>query len=96
MNDPEADTASIESKYLRTVTLHDRVFQQYALENQIYFAPIDADEADRLNHQYAVLNRAFDGRLIFPPIQYPERVLDCGFGAASWAFDVAEQFPDCE
>jgi hypothetical protein len=43
-----------------------------------------------------VFNRMFDGRLVFPPVPRLRRVLDCGFGSASWAMDVAEQYPDCE
>lgn len=38
----------------------------------------------------------FDNRLIFPPLPALRRVLECGFGSASWAIDVAEQFPSCE
>lgn len=45
---------------------------------------------------HEVFNRVFDNRLIFPPLPTPRRILDCGFGAASWAIDVAEQFPTCE
>jgi ubiquinone/menaquinone biosynthesis C-methylase UbiE len=38
----------------------------------------------------------FDERLIFPPIENPERILDCGYGSAAWSFDVAEKYPDCQ
>ena len=43
-----------------------------------------------------VFLRLFDGRLIFPPISRPRRILDCGFGEASWAVDVAETHPNCQ
>ncbi|KAI9774595.1 MAG: hypothetical protein M1840_002844 [Geoglossum simile] len=43
-----------------------------------------------------MLNKAFDGRLIFPPIPEPKKILDCGFGTGSWATEVAEQYPECE
>ena len=38
----------------------------------------------------------FDDELIFPPIDYPLKVLDCGYGAGCWAVDVAETYEDCE
>lgn len=38
----------------------------------------------------------FDYRLLFPPLSEPKRVLDCGYGSAAWAIEVAEQYPDCE
>lgn len=53
-------------------------------------------EADRLEKQNRVFNLMFDGKLIFPPLTNPRNVLDCGYGAASWAVEVAETFPDCE
>lgn len=43
-----------------------------------------------------MFNIIFDGRLIFPPLANPKSVLDCGYGAASWAVEVAESYPDCE
>lgn len=44
---------------------------------------------------HSVFNLLFDGTLIFPPIQNPRRILDCGFGTASWAVDVAQAYPNC-
>lgn len=43
-----------------------------------------------------VFARLFDGRLIFPPISRERRILECGFGTASWAMEVAELNPNCE
>lgn len=54
------------------------------------------EEAQRLDEQQRVFLRIFDHRLIFPPIRRLRRVLDCGHGSASWAVDVAEQYPECE
>ena len=54
------------------------------------------DEADRLRMMHHVFLQLFDGRLIFPPISRPRRILDCGFGSASWAVDVAETYPNCQ
>lgn len=54
------------------------------------------EEADRLEAQHRMLNIVFDDRLIFPPLVNPKNVLDLGYGAASWAMEVAETYPDCE
>ncbi|KAI9844445.1 MAG: hypothetical protein M1838_002181 [Thelocarpon superellum] len=92
-HEADSDTLSIDTSYLRMVTIRDRQFQQYALDNLIWFAP---EEAERLNLQHEVFNLVFDHRLIFPPITTPQKILDCGYGSAAWAIDVAEQFPDSE
>ena len=54
------------------------------------------EEADRLEAQHHVFNIVFDSRLIFPPLPSPRYVLDLGYGAASWAIEVAEVHPNCE
>ncbi|KAI9741701.1 MAG: hypothetical protein M1834_000086 [Cirrosporium novae-zelandiae] len=54
------------------------------------------DEAERLEMQHRMLEYVFDNRLIFPYVPNPRRVLDCGYGAASWAIEVAEQYPSCD
>jgi hypothetical protein len=53
-------------------------------------------EADRLEKQHRVFTLMFDEKLIFPPLNNVRNVLDCGYGAASWAVDVAEEYPDCQ
>lgn len=40
-NDPQANTEELSSNLLDIVTYHGRDFQQYALDNEISFAPID-------------------------------------------------------
>jgi len=45
---------------------------------------------------HGIFNMLFDGRLIFPPIARPRRILDCGSGSGSWATEVAETHPECE
>jgi ubiquinone/menaquinone biosynthesis C-methylase UbiE len=45
---------------------------------------------------HAVLSRVFDGRLIFPPVRNPKRILDLGTGSGDWAIQVAEQYPESE
>lgn len=47
-----------------------------------------------MHHVFHIL---FDGRYIFPsPIPTPRRILDCGFGSATWAMEVADIYPSCE
>jgi len=43
-----------------------------------------------------VLNLVFEERLVFAPMNRLRRVLDCGFGTASWAIGVADQNPTTE
>lgn len=54
------------------------------------------DEEERLAIQHNVLNKVFDSRLVFPPLARLRKVLDCGYGSATWAAEVAEQFPTAE
>lgn len=55
------------------------------------------EEAQRLQLFHHVFHILFDKRLIFPgPIPSPRRILDCGFGSASWAIEVADSHPRCE
>ncbi|KIN08384.1 hypothetical protein OIDMADRAFT_110979 [Oidiodendron maius Zn] len=93
---PDEGTAALDDSYLETVTYHNREYQQYAIVNQTYFSPTDEDEIERLQMMHNVLHRTFDGRLIFPPLSRPRRILECGYGTASWASGVAEQNPQCE
>ncbi|PSS25646.1 hypothetical protein M430DRAFT_48081 [Amorphotheca resinae ATCC 22711] len=95
-NHPEENTAELDERYLETVFYHNREYQQYAISNLSYLAPTDEDEIERLHIMHDVLSRTFDGRLIFPPLPRPRRILDCGYGTASWASEVAEQHPRCE
>lgn len=59
-------------------------------------SPASQEEASRLETQHRIFNLVFDGRLIFPPVTSPKNVLDCGYGAASWAVELAEVYPDCQ
>lgn len=85
---PESNTSSLDSGFLRTVWMHNREFQQYAIDNQVYFGPIDEDEVERNDILHNVLQRVFDGKLIFPPITRPRRVLDCGYGSSKYASSI--------
>ncbi|KAM5429848.1 hypothetical protein McanMca71_004307 [Microsporum canis] len=96
MNDPHFGTTALDSAHLEIVTFQGRDYQKYALDNQIYFAPIDDEEIERLELEQQVFSRVFDDRIIFPPIQQLAKVLDCGYGSGAWAVEVAEQYPNCE
>ena len=52
------------------------------------------EEADRLESQHRVFDLVFDQRLIFPPLTNVKNVLDCGYGASSWAIEVADSYPE--
>ncbi|EGS21106.1 uncharacterized protein CTHT_0029470 [Thermochaetoides thermophila DSM 1495] len=96
MIEEDEQTVALDDSYREIVRFANRDFQRYALENGVYFAPVDDDEIDRLQYMHAIFNMMFDNRLIFPPIPNPQRILDCGYGSAAWAIDVARQYPECE
>lgn len=41
VRDPHADTAPVDSQFLRTVTIHGRVYQKYSVDNVVHFEPVD-------------------------------------------------------
>ena len=53
------------------------------------------NEIELLAIQHQVLSLVFNGKLVFPPIDTTGCILDCGYGAASWAIEVADAYPDC-
>ncbi|KAM3429636.1 hypothetical protein NHJ13734_008088 [Beauveria thailandica] len=89
-------TTPLDDEYRDTLEYCGRTFHKYSLETGTYFAPVDEEEIERLELMHNVLSKVFDNRLIFPPMPAPRKILDCGCGAANWAVDVAEQYPDCE
>ncbi|AEO55388.1 hypothetical protein MYCTH_2116126 [Thermothelomyces thermophilus ATCC 42464] len=96
MNEGDYQTVPVDNTYREVVVYANREFQRYALENGIYFAPVDDEEIDRLQYMHGIFNMMFDNRLIFPPIPRPRRILDCGSGSGAWAMEVAEQYLECE
>lgn len=96
MTSPDSQTEALDDEYLDTVTIQGREFQKFSIDHQIFFEPVDEEEAERLELQHQVFNKVFDNRLIFPPIPRPRKVLDCGYGTASWAIEAAERHPECE
>ncbi|KAJ5907660.1 hypothetical protein N7495_000342 [Penicillium taxi] len=96
MTSPDSQTAELDRQFLDTVTIQGREYQKYSIDHNIYFGPVDDEEAQSLDHQQKIFQKIFDDRLVFPPIPRLRRVLDCGHGSASWAVDVAEQYPNCD
>ncbi|KAK0671058.1 S-adenosyl-L-methionine-dependent methyltransferase [Cercophora samala] len=96
MDESDLQTVPVDNTYREVITLNGRDFQRYAVENGIYFAPVDEDEIDRLHYQHQLFNMVFENRLIFPPVPRPRRILECGSGSGAWAIEVAEQYPECE
>ncbi|KAK0751040.1 S-adenosyl-L-methionine-dependent methyltransferase, partial [Schizothecium vesticola] len=92
----DAQTIPVDNTYREVVVHLNREFQRYAVENGVYFGPVDDDEIERLQYLHGVFNMVFDNRLIFPPIPRPRRILECGSGSGAWAAEVAEQYPECE
>ncbi|KAH8753397.1 UMTA methyltransferase [Hyaloscypha finlandica] len=93
---PAPETIELYQTFLETVVYQDRTYQSYAINNLTYLVPIDEEETERLHNMHIVLSYIFEGRLIFPPIDRPNGVLDCGHGTASWAMEVAQLHPLCE
>ncbi|KAK0650642.1 Secondary metabolism regulator laeA [Lasiodiplodia hormozganensis] len=87
---------SVSEEYKEIVELHDREFQKFSIDNQIYCVPVDEGEEQRLENQHQILQYLFEGRLFFPPIQHPKKVLDCGYGRGNWALEMAQTYPDSE
>lgn len=54
------------------------------------------DEEERLIDQHHMLYHLFRERLYFPPIPYPRRVLDCGYGRGSWALTMAQHYAEAQ
>ncbi|KAK0735860.1 S-adenosyl-L-methionine-dependent methyltransferase, partial [Apiosordaria backusii] len=92
----DLQTVPVDNTYRELITVNNRDFQRYAVENSIYFGPVDDDEIERLHYQHELFNMVFENRLIFPPIPRPRRILECGSGSGAWAIEVAEQYPECE
>ncbi|KAF2684566.1 S-adenosyl-L-methionine-dependent methyltransferase [Lentithecium fluviatile CBS 122367] len=78
------------------VNIHDRDFQKYSVDRRIYCVPVDEREEDRLTTQHDLIYRFSGGRLFFPRIDNPRKILDCGYGGGDWVVQVAEEFEDCE
>ncbi|KAF2094054.1 S-adenosyl-L-methionine-dependent methyltransferase [Rhizodiscina lignyota] len=87
---------SVGDEYRETVEIHDRDFQLYSIQNRIYFVPVDDEEEERLQIQHRVFSALWEGRLFFPPLSYPRRILDLGYGQGEWAVAMAEQYENSQ
>ncbi|KAK0619843.1 S-adenosyl-L-methionine-dependent methyltransferase [Immersiella caudata] len=96
MDEGDTQTVPVDNTYREVFVLHNREFQRYAVENGVYFAPVDDDEIERLQYMHGIFNTMFENRLIFPPIPRPRRILECGSGSGAWAAEVAELYSECE
>ncbi|KAF2636803.1 S-adenosyl-L-methionine-dependent methyltransferase [Massarina eburnea CBS 473.64] len=65
----------------RTVYLHERFFQKYSVDRRVYCVPVDG---------------FFEEKLFLPPIEYPRKVLDCGYGRGDWVVHLAEMYEQCQ
>ena len=93
IHEREYQRHSIEHN-IHLVPVDEVVALQQAKRN--FILRVLQEEADRLTHLHEVFNIIFDDRLIFPPIIEPQRILDCGYGAACWAVEAAEAYPESE
>ncbi|KAI5811597.1 S-adenosyl-L-methionine-dependent methyltransferase [Peziza echinospora] len=95
MSSPES-TLSLDPEIANTIELYGRTYQECSIDKYIYCVPVDEAEHERLLLQHRTLQSVFEGRLIFPPVNNPKKILDCGCGSAAWATEVAERFPESE
>jgi hypothetical protein len=52
IRDPDAGTQALDSRYLEKATHHNREFQQFSIDNEVYFAPVDeAGQEEKINRQ---------------------------------------------
>ncbi|KAF2455185.1 S-adenosyl-L-methionine-dependent methyltransferase [Lineolata rhizophorae] len=89
-------TDSVPQEYKDTVDIHDRMFQKISVDRRIYCVPVDEEEEERLILQNQIMHYLFEEKLYFPDIPYPDKVLECGYGRASWAVQMAQTYEDCE
>ena len=72
-----------------------------SLQNLCFLSHMTQIEAQRLDHLHeifkndlAVLPEFPNGLVIAPlPANRTQKVLDCGYGSAAWAVDVAREYP---
>ncbi|KAH8681386.1 S-adenosyl-L-methionine-dependent methyltransferase [Xylariales sp. PMI_506] len=92
------DSGELPEEQYSTFDHHDRVYHEYSVENNVYFAPVDQTEAQRLQLMHDIFLMKFEGQLILPEPRMSalRRILDCGTGTAIWATEVAQRHPNCE
>jgi len=62
----------------------------------VYILPADKEEDDRLSLQHNILKKAYEGRLVFPPIALVDGsyVLDNGCGTVIWSIEFVQKVSD--
>ncbi|KIW06128.1 uncharacterized protein PV09_03293 [Verruconis gallopava] len=85
-----------DAEFYETIEIHNRQFQRYSIEKQIYFVPVDDEEEARLDNQHKLFFYVFSSRHFEPDIGSPRRILDCGYGLGTWAVQMAEDYPDAQ
>ncbi|KAH7928983.1 S-adenosyl-L-methionine-dependent methyltransferase [Leucogyrophana mollusca] len=65
----------------------------HSYEGAHYVFPADEIERERLNLLHRIFTKAYEGRLVFPPITLKpgDRVLDSGTGSGAWITDCAKK-----
>jgi hypothetical protein len=67
-----------------------------SLAISLFLLTYPQEEEERLIAQHHLFLDIFDGRLFFPPLQYPRRILDLGYGRGNWAVTMAQTYHDSE
>jgi ubiquinone/menaquinone biosynthesis C-methylase UbiE len=84
------DTQSLPPALTNYPVHWGRTYHRY--REGAYPYPNDEDERNRLDHQHAILNHYFDGRLVFADLdpETTQEVLDIGTGTGLWCIELAD------
>ncbi|RMZ89359.1 hypothetical protein DV736_g3411, partial [Chaetothyriales sp. CBS 134916] len=89
---------NLEPRHKETETKFGREYQKYSILQQVNLSPIDKQEASIQRQQHLLLKEVWNDwpvhRLFSGLVGEPRHILDCGFGTADWAIEVADRAPD--
>ncbi|KAH8722783.1 S-adenosyl-L-methionine-dependent methyltransferase [Phaeosphaeriaceae sp. PMI808] len=88
--DIASETASLTSSIMKGKYENGRRYHAYQAGK--YLFPDDEQEQDRLDIKYASLQKVFNDKIVFAPLNDPKQILDVGTGTGIWAIDAAEEF----